>query len=333
MEPTIEERKVIDAGLKRVRARGEFDKKLQREIRSDLIRRRKIAARFRAQLFKKAFSAAGIDQAEILKRQKSENQAALKRIAELRPQVSKNALVIAKRQAGEIELLKQRAKRLGRIPIHHGQPAPQPLPTEGILLDIATDIVVDGGTGTKTSFGTPWYNLVQTNLVGNTETIGGSYSNGFNCSYCFVYVPDRPGVLHAWSWVIPNGSFSWETDFTCDGGASVWCGMQANMSLQQTSPGGVSNYVYVPGDTPTLFSKSIGLDQHCLGDFGYEVIDSDDTVALETTMMEMTAIAGIPVLIVVDVAVEVMGSDGMCTLDFSEPGQQINVPAVILQLY
>jgi hypothetical protein len=331
MKPTAAERKAITAAIKQMRVRSDFDNKLQREIRSDLVRRRRIASRFRAQIFKKAFKAAGIDQEEIIKRQQNDSKAVLKRMAELKLRVAKNAPVIAKRQATQIELLKQSSERLLMSPHKHNTPPP-PAPTEGILLDRTTDIMTDGGTGTKTSSVTPWFNLVQTDLVGFESSIGGSYLQSFDATFCFAYTPDRQGLLHAWSWAIANGSYSWETDFTCDGGASAMCGMNASMSLTQTYPGAVPDYRYVGADSVTLFSKSIGLDSHCTGDFGVEVIDTSS--ALETPAgQELPVFAGIPVTIVIDVSFYVEGYNGLGNLDFSQKGQQINVPAVILQLY
>jgi hypothetical protein len=78
MKLSAKDQKTMEAGLKAFLMQDAPNRKLQMKLREESLRKSLIASRFRERLFKKAFKAVGIDQTEIAKRQKANDEASLK---------------------------------------------------------------------------------------------------------------------------------------------------------------------------------------------------------------------------------------------------------------
>ncbi len=323
MKLTDRERKAIALALKELREKNEFNDELQEQLRRESVRRRKVATRFRKQLLKTAFKAVGIDQEEIVERQKSANQAQLKRIAKLRPQVEANAKNIARRHAVEIRFIKKRAERWHRIP----PPEPILLP-ELVILDRAAYISLSSlnkAVGNATN-DTPFYNTIQTEIKGSGGYAGDFYRS-LHAVVTFVYTPSRSGVVHAWAWVTTNGSLSWTTDSSCFSTPTITSEMSSSMSLSQGNPVGA---ITLPSQQVSYIDKTIGYDHHCSGDSGFSIIDN--SMSFETSAPYLNVVAGLPIIINVSIDLSVYVALGTVDLNLATNGQQINVPAVILNL-
>lgn len=335
MRLSAKDKRTMEAGLKAFLQQSALNRKLQQKLQEESLRQNAIASKYRERIFKKAFKAAGIDQAEIAKRQDANDEASLKRLKQLKPGITKNVKLTKKRQSSFIDVLKQNTESglFARFPHNHSSPGPggpgSPAP-ELYILDTASSISIpdNGGIGTTTSI-KPWYNLLETSV----QTTGLESRTLLAC-WTFTFTPDRSGVVHGWVYLLPNGSFSWRTKSTCWDDAIATYQVTAQASFQQMSPSGILNQVLVGGaGVPNIAvgGPNYGMDDHCRGASGFTPIN--DTTVYETTYAELPVVGGVQVQVIVQVYMNVSGQNSTGNLDFSSSGQEFNVPAVIINLY
>jgi hypothetical protein len=330
-----EEQQLLKTGQKAIRDRLAFKEQLAAEIQKDWRRRQRIAARYKQGLFEKALKSAGIDPAEIKERQRAEDATKETYLKKLMPRVSANVKAVEQRHARQAKLIAKvhGPRKPGLFPGPPGPPPPGPAPSpvDVELLTLAAQATVadSGGTGTVASTGA-WKNTLSTELI-----VNGQNSAIVGCDFNFFYGPKQSGLLKAWAFVSANGSFSWNTWSTCWGGTLAQGGVSAVLTIQQAGPDGALNEM-----SSTVFQAQngvlasaehdYGLDDHCLGDFGIDVMDGFQVIEVPGYF---PALGGRLLQAVVSIAVGAQVDNASCDLDFLSGGRNINVLGVALQFF
>lgn len=328
MTLTPDELKHLELGLEAIRADREFKSAIQRDIWRDEQRRSREVSRIRQQLLEKVLKTAGIDPADIARKHEKTNSGAERQRVKLTSKLDEYVPAVARRHLNHIEQLKDlaRLKRPPR-PVPPPPPGPTAVPSEVIILNQADNVAltVDDGQGTAINTA-PWNNTLRTLL-----TFSGEDKNSFvTCDFSFLHTPTRSGVLHAWTWVAPNGYAHWGLNPGCSGIARVWEDAIASVKVIQLSPSGAAgNEISVPAQV--LCSEfHAGYFDFCALKWGHEVIDQLCTFE---TAMDLLVAANVPVQVIVSIELRMIVSKGLGHLDFKKVGRQINVPAVVLNLY
>jgi len=324
MDLTRAEKKALARGLKAIQADRDFKISLQRELWNHRIRRERIAGKFRQSLLKSAFKVANIDRASIARRQELDHRSALRHLADLMPKINAHARSTRRGHLDRIALLKSLAA--SKSPPHLlPPPPPSPMgpPPELVILNEADNVSVDGDATTSLA---PWNNTLKTTL-GASDRDSATFDQ--RCDFTFFYRPPRSGVLHAWAWVAPNGFVEWATDSLCEVLSLALAKGTASVVLQQPSAG-ITNQVAL-SDQPLGPVVSAGSMTNCSTDDG--MLLYDQFLSFETSSMELPVVADAPVQIVVSIILTGLVLAAECAFDFNTGPRQINVPAVILNLF
>lgn len=290
-------------------------------------RRGKVARHFRQGIIDKAFAAAGIDQAEIAKRQKAESESLRLDLEHLRPSLEAQSDKVHLRHLAEVERKKQLFLR---------KPAPGagPFPFDVFALTTADAVdLSDNGIGTITSTA-PWQNTLKTKLSTNPDFP--------RCvaDFSFFWMPQRSGVLRAISWIAANGSAEWFMDSNCWDSTSITMSAGATMVLQQFDFAGNLNSSFPAG--ASVFSRYVHHAQtdYCLGDVGAASIDNLQSVESAPASaygpgfpIDFPVIGNAEVLITVTTTAQINRSNSAGVLDFLTGNRQLSVLGVILNFY
>ena len=197
----------IKAAIRAIEERSAFQRKLQREVLTYGTRTRKVGNAFRQKLFNKAFAAAGVNPADIQKRQRDNDASDKKFIRSLVSGINKNSRAISRRQ-------KRLAQGMLRTRPKHpdpGRPGPDPSGTIVDILSTASDI----------SFGLPTSNTTSSSSIGDgnnlvrVRIIDSINPTPFRAFISFYYYPPRSGILNATAVVAANGSNWWASQHQC----------------------------------------------------------------------------------------------------------------------
>ena len=325
-------KKLLARGLKAIQADYDFKSNLKKEIWIQNARRGRVAENFRQHLLQSAFKAANIDQAAIARRHELDSRSVRDNLAALTPILSDRARSIKQSHADRILMLKKLAKSKLPPRVMWGPPPPPPGPpapaTEVVILNKADTIAVSGGTVMASL--APWNNTIRVKLDASSHTTPDTSTFDVRCDFVFLYVPPRAGILHAWAWVAPNGSATGATDGLCESLTLVVARGSASVVVQQPLAT-INNQIELPEQLlgPVLDLGSFYIS--CSSDYGAQTCD--EFLTFETTGMELHVIANTPVQVIVSIFLSGTTWNGVCSLDFQTGPRQINVPAVILNLF
>jgi hypothetical protein len=141
-------------------------------------------------------------------------------------------------------------------------------------------------------------------------------------------------VLKAWAFVASNGHFSWNSWSTCWDYVFMQAYASATLTVQQFGADGTLVQlpaVDMPPDSAGLgyVQHAYDQDDHCLGDFGIDVMDAFQVMELPGFF---PTLGSRPVQIVVSVGTFAGAYNGSGDLDFAA-GAGINVIGVAIQLF
>jgi hypothetical protein len=331
---TLATKKLLARGLKAIQDDYDFKSNLKKEIWIQNARRGRVAAKFRQGLLQSAFKAANIDQTAIARRKELDSRSVRDNLKTLVPILNDRARSIKQAHADRITMLKTLAKSKLTPRVMGGPPPPpgpngSPVPaTEVVILNKADTIAVSGGAVTSSL--TPWNNTIRAILDASSHTTPDTSAFAVRCDFVFLYVPPRAGILHAWAWVASNGSATGAADGLCESPTLVIARASASAVVQQPLAT-INNQIELPEQLlgPVLDLGSF--NPSCSSDYGAQTLD--EFLTFETTGMELHVIANTPVQIIVSIFLNGTTWDGVCSLDFQTGQRQINVPAIILNLF
>ena len=336
---TQAEKKLLSRSLKTAQAGSSLEMSIQKEIWIQKIRKRRVAAKLRQRIVQSALKMTNVDQAAIAQRQDSDRRAALAHLAALKPKLNARAQAVKKEHLNSIAMLKSVAKSGGLPRIMPSGTPPPPHdpgtpPPEITILTTADSVTVATGEG-STSI-TPWNNVLKIEVAAHDhdgEILKGPEPDvsvdGIRCDFTFLYRPSRSGVLHVWTWIAQNGFLAWATDNQCELVSWVITSASASVVIQQPSLSTI-NKISLPEQT---LGKPVNINStfNCSSDYGTNIYDQ--LLVFETSAMELPVVSDAPVQIIVSVILNCIAADSFCTFDFNTGDRQINVPAVILNLF
>jgi hypothetical protein len=257
----------IKAAIRAIEARSAFQRKLQREVLTYGTRTRKIGNAFRQKIFNKAFAAAGVNPADIKKRQRDNDASDKRFIQSLVSKINKNSRAIGRRQK---QLAKEMLRGHPKHPQRPGQPG-RPGPAQsGNVIDFVS-------TAYDISFGPPTSNTTWSSSIGDgknlvrvriTDSINPA---PFRAFISFYYIPPRSGILNATAVVTANGSNWWASQHQCVE-ATMRQSADAYIALFPAYP--ADGPLHTPdGDTQIFLDNNWSDWPGCSTDIGSNVVD------------------------------------------------------------